>query len=204
MSPKPIITTLPQNDSTITKSRPQSPDISDDLYELYKNAPDNYLLRQSFEPEIEKEPQKSTNSQPQETQPEHLNQQSFSTKETDKETTSELTKTFFCASPGKQPLLENDVFIPLTTDEGINIMYLNLSTNLTLQKETSHVLFPHGLIHSLIQAPSPAPSLKQISTKLNFYQMKQSKALTQHQNSNLWWQMVNLNAPLEPSSSNSR
>ena len=48
---------------------------------------------------------------------------------------SGLTKTLFNASPGKQPLLDNDVFNHLTTDEGNNIMYLNLSTNLTLKKK---------------------------------------------------------------------
>ena len=36
---------------------------------------------------------------------------------------------------GKQPLPDNDVFSHLTTDEGNNIMYLNLSTNLTLKKK---------------------------------------------------------------------
>ena len=55
--------------------------------------------------------------------------------QTDNETTSELTKTLFCASSGKQPLLDNDVFNHLTIDEGNNIMDLNLSTNLTLKKK---------------------------------------------------------------------
>ena len=55
---------------------------------------------------------------------------------------SRLTKTLFNASPGKQPLLDNDVFNHLTTDEGNNIMYLNLSTNLTLKKKRHMYYFP--------------------------------------------------------------
>ena len=55
---------------------------------------------------------------------------------------SGLTKTLFNASPGKQPLLDNDVSNHLTTDEGNNNMYLNLSTNLTLKKKRHMYYFP--------------------------------------------------------------
>ena len=72
----------------------------------------------------------------------HLNQQSTSTTQIDNETMSELTKALYCASPGKQPLLDNDVFNHLTTDEGNKIMYLNLSTNLTLKKKSHMYYFP--------------------------------------------------------------
>ena len=71
-----------------------------------------------------------------------MNQQTTSTAQTDNETPSGLTTTLFCASPGKQPLLDNDVFNHLTTDEGNNIMYLNLSTNLTLKKKRHMYYFP--------------------------------------------------------------
>ena len=40
------------------KSPPPTPDThSEDLYELYKNAPDNYMLRQTVEPDITPETQ---------------------------------------------------------------------------------------------------------------------------------------------------
>ena len=76
------------------------------------DASDNYILRQSFEPEIERETQNQhpNTSYPQETQTDHPNTQSTSTTQTNDEATSELTKTLLSASPGKQPLLENDVF----------------------------------------------------------------------------------------------
>ena len=138
-------TTSLQNDSTTTKPQPPTTDTtSEDLYEKYQDAPDNYILRQVFEPEIEQETQQQviTTTQPKETQAEHLNLQSTLTTQTDNETISKLTKTLFCASPGKQPLLDNDVFNHLTTDEGNNIMYLNLSTNLTLKKKRHTYYFP--------------------------------------------------------------
>ena len=108
------------------------------------DAPDNYILRQTFEPEIELETenQHPNTSYTQETQTKHPNTQSTSTTQTDNETMSGLTKTLFNASPGKQPLLDNDVFNHLTTDEGNNIMYLNLSTNLTLKKKR-HINYFH-------------------------------------------------------------
>ena len=46
-----------------------------------------------------------------------------------------INKTFLCASLGKQPLLDNDVFNHLTTDEGTKVLHYNLSTKLTLKKE---------------------------------------------------------------------
>ena len=97
-----------------------------------------------FEPEIEQEAQQQdrTPTQLQETQTEHPNQQSTSTTQTDNETTSELTKILFCASSGKPPLLDNGVFNHLTTDKGNNIMYLNLSTYLTLKKKRHMYYFP--------------------------------------------------------------
>ena len=42
----------------------------------------------------------------------------------------------------KQPLLDNDVFSHLTTDEGSNIMYLNHSLNLTFKKKRHMYVFP--------------------------------------------------------------
>ena len=99
---------------------------------------DNLLNQKSKK---KKEQQNPITSQPEETQTEHPNDQSTSTTQTDNKTTSELTKSHFSASSGKQPRLDNDVFNPLTTNEGNN-MYLELCTNFTLitQKETSHVL----------------------------------------------------------------
>ena len=143
MSPKPIKITLSdhktnKNDSHTTDTQTTTPDtLTETLYDLLKDAPDNYILRQIIEPATETETQNQhpITSQPQETQTDHLNKQSTSTTQTDEDATSELTKTLFCASPGKQPLLDNDVFNHLTTDEGKNIMYLNLSTNLTLKKK---------------------------------------------------------------------
>ena len=39
-----------------TKTQPPTPDTtSEDVYELYQDAPDNYILRQVFEPENEQE-----------------------------------------------------------------------------------------------------------------------------------------------------
>ena len=110
------------------------------------DAPDNYILRQTFEPEIEQETenQHHNTSYTQETQIEHPNIQSTSTTQTDNEAMSGLTTTLFNASPGKQPLLDNDVLNHLTTDEGNNIMYVNLSTNLTLKKKRHMYYFPHG------------------------------------------------------------
>ena len=108
------------------------------------DAPDNYILRQTFEPETEQETQNQypNTSYTQETQTEHPNTQSTSTTQTDDETTSDLTKTLFNPSPGKQSLLDNDVFNHLTTDEGNNVMYLNHSTNLTLKKKRHMYYFP--------------------------------------------------------------
>ena len=79
---------------------------------------------------------------PQEIQTEHPKQQPTSTTQTDNETTLELPTTLSCASSGKQPFLYNDVFNHLTTDEGNNIMYLNLSTNPTLKKKRHMYYFP--------------------------------------------------------------
>ena len=78
LSPKPIKTALLGNVSMTTKSQPPTPDTHpEDLYEIYKDAPINYILRQAFEPEIEQEAQNQhhTTSQPQKTQNEHPNQQ---------------------------------------------------------------------------------------------------------------------------------
>ena len=109
------------------------------------DAPDNYILRQTFEPEIEQQTQNQHPTSPytQETQTEHTNTKSTSTTQTDDEFMSGLTKTLFNASPGKQHLLDNDVSNHLTTDEGNNNnMYLNLSTNLTLKKKRHMYYFP--------------------------------------------------------------
>ena len=127
-----------KNDSHTTNTQTTTPDNpTEDLYDLLMDAPDNYLLRQTFEPEVELETQNQHPTSPhtQETQTEHTNTKSTSTTQTDDEPMSGLTKTLFNASPGKQPLLDNVVFNHLTTDEGNNIMYLNLSTNLTLKKK---------------------------------------------------------------------
>ena len=56
---------------------------------------------------------------------------------------SGLTKSLLNASPGKPPLLDNDVFDHLTTNEGNNIMYSNLNKP-NPQEETSYVIFLHG------------------------------------------------------------
>ena len=46
LSPKPINTTVLGNDAMTTNSRPPTPDTHfRDLYQLYKEAPDNYKLR---------------------------------------------------------------------------------------------------------------------------------------------------------------
>ena len=127
-----------KNDSHTTETQTTTPDKpTEDLYDLLIDAPDNYILRQTLEPETKQETQNQhpNTSYPQETQSVHSNTQSTSTTQTDYEATSELTKTLFSASPGKQHLLDNDVFNHLTTDESNSIMYLNLSTNLTLKKK---------------------------------------------------------------------
>ena len=118
--------------------------LQEDLYDLRKDAPDNYLLRSMFEPgpETETQNQQPTISRAQETQTDQLKAQSTSTTQTDEDTTSELTNTLFSASPGKQPLLDADVFNHLTTDEGNNVAYLNLSSNLTLKKKRDMYYFP--------------------------------------------------------------
>ena len=112
-----------------------------------------------------KKPQNPIISQPQETQTEHLNQQLTSTTQTDNETMSELTKTLFSASPGKQPLLDNDVFNHLTTDEGNNIMYLNFSTNLTLKKKRHMYYFPMDFgkltLDGLIDTGAPTSAISE-------------------------------------------
>ena len=127
-----------KSDSPTANTQTTPPNhLQEALYDLLKDAQDNYLLRPMFEPEIEPETQNQqpTISRPQETQTDQLNAQSTSTTQTDDDTTSELTNTLFSASPGKQPLLDDDVFNHLTTDEGNNVAYLNLSTNLTLKKK---------------------------------------------------------------------
>ena len=136
-----MITTLIK--TTLTLQTPKIP-FQRKIYDLLKDAPDNYLLRHMFEPEIEPEiqNQQPTISQPQETQTDQSNVQSTSTTQTDDDITSELTKTLFSASHGKQPLLDADVFNHLTTDEGNNVAYLNLSTNLTLKKKRHMYYFP--------------------------------------------------------------
>ena len=140
-SPKPIKITTYNHNSTNKKDSPTAntqttPPSKEDLYDLLKDAPDNYRLRSMFEPETETETQNQqpTISRPQETQTDQLKVQSTSTTQTDDDTTSELTNTLFSASPGKQPLLDADVFNYLTTDEGNNVAYLKLSTNLTLER----------------------------------------------------------------------
>ena len=134
-----------KNDSPTVNTQTIPPDhLQEELYDLLKDAPDNYLLRSMFEPETETETQNQqpTISRPQETQTDQLKAQSTSTTQTDDDTTSELTNTLFSASPGKQPLLDADVFNHLTTDEGNNVAYLNLSTNLTLKKKRHMYYFP--------------------------------------------------------------
>ena len=127
-----------KSDSPTVNTQTTPPDqLQEDLYDLLKDAPDNYLLRSMFEPETETETrnQQPTISRPQETLTDQLKVQSTSTTQTDDDTTSELTNTLFSESSGKQPLLDADVFNHLTTDEGNNVAYLNLSTNLTLKKK---------------------------------------------------------------------
>ena len=94
-----------------TQTTPQDY-LQEDLYDLLKDAPDNYLLRSMFEPETQTETQNQqpTISRPQETQTDQLKVQSTSTTQTDDDTTSELTNTLFSESSGKQPLLDADVF----------------------------------------------------------------------------------------------
>ena len=132
-SPKPIkIRTYNHNltnksDSPTANTQITPPEhLQEDLYDLLKDAPDNYLLRPMFEPEIEPatQNQQPTIWRPQETQTDQLNVQSTSTTQTDDDTTSELTKTFFSASPGKQPLFDAEV--------------------ICMSKEASYVLFPNG------------------------------------------------------------
>ena len=134
-----------KSDSPIANTQTTPPDhLQQDLYDLLKDAPDNYLLRPMFEPETEPETQNQqpTISRPQGTVTDQLKVQSTSTTQTDDDTTSELTNNLFDASPGKQPLLDADVFNHLTTDEGNNVAYLNLSTNLTLKKKRHIYYFP--------------------------------------------------------------
>ena len=115
-----------KSDSPTANTQTTPPDqLQEDLYDLLKDAPDNYLQLPMFEPEIEPETQNQqpTILRPQETQTDQLNVQSTSTTQTDDDTTSELTKTLFSASPGKQPLVDANVFNHLTTDEGNNFAY---------------------------------------------------------------------------------
>ena len=85
-----------------------------------------------------------------------------------------------------KPLLDNDVFNHLTTDEGNNIMYLNLSTNLTLKKKRHMYYFPMDFEKLTLDGLIDTGALTSaISTKSNCYQMKQSKTLAQHQISKL-------------------
>ena len=94
-----------KSDSPTANTQSTPPDhLQEDLYDLLKDAPDNYLLRPMFGTEIEIETlnQQPTISRPQETQTDQLNVQSTWTTQTDDDTTSELTNTLFSASPGKQ------------------------------------------------------------------------------------------------------
>ena len=129
---------------TVNTQTTQADHLQEDLYDLLKDAPDNYLLRSMFEPETETETQdqQPTISRPQETQTDQLKVQSTSTTQTDDDITSQLTNTLFSEYSGKQPLLDADVFNHLTTDEGNNVAYLNLSTNLTLKKKRHMYYFP--------------------------------------------------------------
>ena len=111
--------TTKKNDSHTTDTQTTTPDTpTENLNDLLMDAPDNYILRKFFEPEIEQETQNQQpkTSYPQETQTDHLNTQSISTTQTDNEAKSELTKTLVSASPGEKPLHDNDVFNHLTTD----------------------------------------------------------------------------------------
>ena len=97
-----------KSDSLTANTQITPPDhLQEDLNDWLKDAPDNYLLRPMFEPDNEPETQNQqpTISRPQETQTDQLNVQSTTTTQTDDDTTSELTKTLFSASPGKQPPL---------------------------------------------------------------------------------------------------
>ena len=105
--------TMMENDSVITKTKPPTPDThSENLHEQYKVGSKYNILRQPFYPEIVQETQNQhrTTSLPQETQTEHPNQQYTSRTQTDNEAMSKLPKPLFCASSGKQPFLDNDVF----------------------------------------------------------------------------------------------
>ena len=65
-----------KTDSHTTDTSTTTPDTqTEDLYDLLKDAPDNYILRQIFEPATETETQNQhpNTSQPQETQTDHLN-----------------------------------------------------------------------------------------------------------------------------------
>ena len=97
---------------TVNTQTTQPDHLQEDLYDLLKDAPDNYLLRSMFEPETETETQdqQPTISRPQETQTDQLKVQSTSTTQTDDDITSQLTNSLFSEYSGKQPLLDADVF----------------------------------------------------------------------------------------------
>ena len=77
-----------KNVSHTTNTQTTTPDNpTEDLYDLLMDAPDNYTLRQTFEPEFELETQNQHPTSPhtQETQTENTNTKSTSTTQTDDE-----------------------------------------------------------------------------------------------------------------------
>ena len=59
--PKTIKNTVLENELSNTNSRPSTPDtLPEDQYELHKDAPDHFILRQTSEPGFEQEHKANT------------------------------------------------------------------------------------------------------------------------------------------------
>ena len=120
MSPKPIKATLVQKD-LITETSQQSLTEyhTEDLYELLRDSPDNYFIKQQTHPEIDPKPDIHHNSP----------------------VKNYVTINTSCDDQ-KQPLLNEDLSEHLQFDKERNLSYLPISTSLTLKRKRHMYYIP--------------------------------------------------------------
>ena len=120
MSPKPTKATLVQKDLTTETSQQSLTEYhTEDLYELLRDSPDNYFIKQQTHPEIDSKPDIHHNSPVK-------NHVTINTSCDDK----------------KQPLLSEDLTEHIQFDKERNVSYLPISTSLTLKRKRHMYYIP--------------------------------------------------------------
>ena len=120
MSPKPTKATLVQKDLITETSQQSLTDYhTEDLYELLRDSPDNYFIKQQTHPEIDSKPDIHHNSPVK-------NYVTINTSCDDK----------------KQPLLSEDLTEHIQFDKERNVSYLPISTSLTLKRKRHMFYIP--------------------------------------------------------------